>query len=197
MKSNIKFSVVLPVHINANPKHFDLAIRSILSQSVKPNELIIVADGPISSEVQTIINKLKNISNIRVIYSEVNVGMGVSRDIAIEAARYEYIALMDSDDISVSDRFEKQINVFDKNKVDVVGGWIEDFEAQIGDLKYLRKVPKLHSEIYNFGKWRMPVNNVTIMFKKILLTIWRVHKAETTRRLESNNQNVGKWCNIL
>ena len=161
-----QFSVIMPIYENDNLDFFKDAYESILNQSVIPNEIIIIVDGPIGSQHKFFLDEISKYSYVRVLYLEKNHGPGFSRAFGIKNSSHDIIALMDADDISVNDRFEKQLNYMRDEKLDIVGGWIEEFSKIPGDLNIIRKVPSLHNDIFKHGKWRMPVNNVTLMFRK-------------------------------
>ena len=95
-----------------------------------------------------------------------NRGLAFARKLAISESSNELIAVMDSDDVCVKNRFEVQIQEFADEKTDVIGGWIEEFNVHPGDQGVIRKTPIDYESIYRFGKWRNPINHVTLMFKK-------------------------------
>lgn len=161
-----KFSVIMPVYFREQPENLQLAIESLLGQSLVPDEIVVVLDGPVGKSLQKVIEKFKQLPSFKVLSLDSNRGVGIARKTAIQHAKYDVIALMDSDDISCEKRFEKQIEKIDEKKADVVGAWIEEFVHQPGDLGTIRKLPEHHEEIFKFGKWRMPVNNVTLMFTR-------------------------------
>lgn len=106
------FSVAMSVYGKDNPKWFDDALASVtINQTVKPDEVVLVIDGPIPAELQEVIHKYENIlrGGMRVIYLKENQGLGKALEIAVNVARNEIIARMDSDDLSVSNRFEIQL----------------------------------------------------------------------------------------
>lgn len=165
--NDIKFSVAMCLYIHDNPEHFDEALASIYNQSVKPNEVILVADGPITKELKDIIKKYTYSENLIVVYLPKNVGHGNARCISIEKCSNEIIALMDSDDISHKNRFEKQLKIINANSnIDVVGGYISEFMYSKENIISLRKVPENDFEIKKYLKLRCPFNQVTVMFKK-------------------------------
>jgi hypothetical protein len=74
---------------------------------------------------------------------------------------------MDSDDISVSNRFEMQYNFLLKNpEVSIVGGQIEEFEGDINNIISKREVPETDKQIKDYLKYRCPLNQMTVMFRK-------------------------------
>ncbi len=166
------FSVAMSVYKNDNPEWFDVALKSVIEQTVKPNEIVLVVDGPISDELRNIINKYENIcknSNIyfNVIYLEQNQGHGIARKTGLDNCSNKLVAIMDADDICVLNRFETQLNVFNENpKVDVVGGIITEFIDSPDNIVGKRNVPLVDSEIKKYMKCRCPMNFVTVMFKK-------------------------------
>ena len=163
---SLNFSVVLSVYLSDNAEFFDFAIKSLLNQTKKPSEIIIVTDGPVGQEIKNILDIYKKNSLFQIIELSENVGLSQSRKKAISHCSNNVIAVMDSDDISVSDRFEKQISLIESGKFEVVGGWIREFQNTPNDGKKIRKTPTKYSEIKSFGKWRNPINHVTLMFTK-------------------------------
>jgi len=166
----MKFSVLMSVYKEEKPEYFERCMKSIWNeQTLKPNEIILIEDGQLSKELDKKINEWKRkLGIILVIISlKKNVGTGKAKSIGIKIAKNEYIAIMDTDDISFPDRFRKQINFFKKNpKIDVVGGWISEFEDNENNIISYRKVPKFHKEILKFAKKRNPINHPTAMYRK-------------------------------
>ena len=161
------FTVVMSVYHADNSALFKKAVDSLLNQTVIPTEIIIVLDGPVGAEINEVLNNLIEENNvIKVIKIEENMGLAYARKLAINAASNELIAVMDSDDVCVKDRFEVQIRELSDGKTDVVGGWIEEFNVHPGDQGFIRKTPIEYDDIYRLGKWRNPINHVTLMFKK-------------------------------
>ena len=129
MEAINKFSVCMSVYKNDNITDFVDAIMSIYNQSIQPNEIILVIDGPVSKDMYDTIRTLKNnLSIMKVIPLEQNMGHAVARQTGLEAANNDLCAIMDADDLSVPDRFEKQLKVFtDHQEISVVGGLINEF----------------------------------------------------------------------
>lgn len=161
----MKFTVILPVYFRENPENLKKSVASLLAQTLLPDEIIIVIDGQVGPELSSVLKIVDKESIVKVLQLKKNYGVGIARKKAIDIANNSVIALMDSDDICLENRFEKQIAIIKNKNIDVVGAWIEEFKNDPKDACSLRKVPIEHSEIYSFGKWRMPVNNVTLMFK--------------------------------
>jgi len=164
----MSFSVAISVYKNDDPEHFRMAMDSILNQSVSPDEVILVVDGPISGILSDFVEKYESeIKFLKVIRLAENKGHGIARKIGIEYCSNPLVAIMDSDDISVYNRFETQIHYFEENpNVDIVGGYISEFIDVIENIVGIRDVPLQDIDIKYYLKKRCPLNQVTVMFKK-------------------------------
>jgi glycosyltransferase involved in cell wall biosynthesis len=122
-----KISVVMSVHNGARFLHD--AIDSILNQTFRNFEFIIIDDA--SSDTSRNIIESYNDARIRLIVNEANTGLTRSLNRGISVARGEFIARMDADDISHSQRLEKQMMFFDKNPlVGVLGSAFKIIDDQ-------------------------------------------------------------------
>lgn len=158
----------MSVYKKDNPTHFKAALESITDlQTIKPNEIVLVVDGPVSQEIDNVIDYFKIKCNMVVIRLDDNTGSGNANRVAVENCSYELVAKMDSDDISLANRFEQQLLFFEKNpNIDIVGGNISEFIGNEKNIVGMRLVPELDSEIKKYLKKRCPFNQVTVMFKK-------------------------------
>jgi glycosyltransferase involved in cell wall biosynthesis len=164
-----QFSVLMSIYHKETPLYFDRAMYSIWDQqTVRPSEIVLVEDGPLTDELYSSISlwKAKLGKVFQVVSLEKNIGTGDAKNSGMDKCSFELVAIMDTDDISFSDRFEKQLNAFKENDIDVCGAWINEFEGAEGMIKAARRVPKLHHDIVKFSKSRSPMNHVSIMFKK-------------------------------
>lgn len=166
--NNMKFSVCMSVYKNDNTTDFADAVLSIYNQTCRPDEIVLVVDGPVPEIMHNTIDALKNKTGImKVIQLEQNMGHAIARQTGLEAARNELCAVMDADDISVPDRFEKQLKAFEEHpEVSVVGGLIHEFIHKIDNVVGTRIVPENDADIKDYLKSRCPMNLVTVMLKK-------------------------------
>ncbi len=163
------FSVAMSVYKNDNPIFFDRALQSITeNQIVMPTEIVIIVDGPVDEKINAVIEKYsEKYGNLNVIRLDKNAGLGNALKLAIENAKYELIARMDSDDVSAPNRFEQQLEILTKNSaVDIVGGDISEFIGDENNIVAKRKVPILDKEIKEYLKTRCPFNHMTVMYKR-------------------------------
>lgn len=168
MKEKLRFSVVMSVYKNDNPIAVREALESIVNQTLPPDEIVLVADGMISEDLEAVIKNLDYIqTELTFLPQEVNRGLGAALRIAVENAKHEYVARMDSDDISLPDRFEKQMRWFEKNdELSVVGGMITEFVDTPDNITGKRVLPHDDKDIKRFMRSRNGINHVTAIFKK-------------------------------
>ena len=163
-----KYSVCMSVYKNDDIADFVTSVNSIYKQTIPPDEIILVIDGPIRVNLQDAINELqKQIPILKVIPLVQNMGHAIARQTCLNVAKNELCAVMDADDISVSDRFEKQLKAFEEHPdVSVVGGLIDEFVGNLKNVVGTRTVPEHDVDIKNYLKSRCPMNLVTVMLKK-------------------------------
>lgn len=165
----MKFSVLISVYHKENALFLDEAFKSIEQQTLAANEIILVKDGPLTSKLDNVIAYHGEHSKIpyKIIELKENIGLGEALNEGMKYCSCEWTARMDSDDIALSDRFEKQFAYIEKNKdVDIVGSWICEFDEDSNMCEKERKVPELHADIVKFAKHRNPLNHMTVIFRK-------------------------------
>lgn len=163
------FSVLMSVYKNEKPSYLDKALESIENQSVRPSEIVLVEDGPISAELKNVILKHQNRigKTFKDISSKKNQGLGASLRLGTNYVSTNWIARMDSDDISVANRFELQLEeIIKQPNLAVVGGQVKEFAGNEGNIVGSRRVPTTYNEIKKFMKLRSPFNHPTVMINK-------------------------------
>lgn len=167
-----RFSVLISVYYKEIPRYLDRALQSITDdQILKPNEIVLIKDGPLTKELDEVIGKFKKkYPNLfKIVTLEKNYGLGKALNIGLENCTYELVARMDADDISKPERFKKQIEIFQKNpKLDIVGSWIDEFIERDEEIivRSIRKVPETSEEIYQKLKSICAFNHPTVMYRK-------------------------------
>jgi glycosyltransferase involved in cell wall biosynthesis len=163
------FSLLLPTYAGDKRSYVEAALESIVSQTRLPSEIVIVFDGPVSDELRVLITSFSQRSPVScvVVEQKENLGLGPTLQNALETAKYEWVARMDADDISVPERFERQCAYLEKHpEVDLLGGCIEEFSDEEARTSLRRVVPSSHDQIVAFMRFRNPMNHVTVMFRK-------------------------------
>lgn len=164
----LAFSVCMSVYKNDNVNDFIDAVHSIFNQTCPPNDIALVVDGPVSNTIVKAIESLEaEIPVMNVIWLKNNMGHAIARQTGLEAAKNNLVAVMDSDDISLPNRFEKQLCAFENNPdVSVVGGIIKEFIGTPDNIVGARIVPEWDPKIKDYMKSRCPMNLVTVMLKR-------------------------------
>lgn len=164
-----KFSVLMSIYIKEKAQYARECFDSLLNQTVKANEWIIVEDGPLTQELYDLLDEYqqKNPNLITRVKLEKNVGLGLALREGILHCNNELIARMDTDDIARKDRFELQLKEFEKDpNLDICGSHIIEFEGSIENTLCRRRVPLTDTEIRKYQKRRDGLNHVSVMLKK-------------------------------
>lgn len=167
----MKYSVLMSVYKKDSPEFLKLALESIYEkQTKKPDEIIVVFDGPITNDLSNVLSEFKKGKEDIVKYfpQEVNKGLGEALRVGAKECTGDYIFRMDSDDISDPLRFEVQAQYIEKNlDVDVLGTDIAEFNENPNEGNLRKRVcfPN-HYDIVKMSKRRNPMNHVTVCIKK-------------------------------
>ena len=163
-----KISVLMSVYKNDIAQNVKTAVESIINQTFRPSQVVIVVDGPVPDETTKTLEELKELySEVEIYPLEQNVGLGNALKEGMTHCGNEIVARMDSDDIAVEDRFEKQIKKFEEDsELSIVGSNIAEFIGDKDNVVSIRSVPEKHEDICKYLKKRCPFNHMTVMFKK-------------------------------
>lgn len=169
----MKFSVLMSVYKNDNANYLKRAIQSVtIEQTKKPAQLVLVKDGHLPPETNIVIQNLQDLLSdngieFTVISKEKNMGLAAALNTGLKYCKYEYVARMDSDDISLPKRFEIEFGYLNKHpEISVLGGSIVEFENDENTPLQARLVPQQHDKIVEMLKTRNAMNHPTIVFKK-------------------------------
>lgn len=163
------FTVAMCLYKNDNPVFFREALKSILTQTSRPSEIVIVIDGPIPVSIEVVLAEFVAAypDIIKLVRFEINQGHAAARAAGLLHASNEIVAIMDSDDIAVETRFEVELKYLNSNPdVSIVGGNIAEFIDSINNVVAYRNVPELDADIKKYMKSRCPFNQMTVMFRK-------------------------------
>ncbi|MBE6555929.1 MAG: glycosyltransferase [Ruminococcaceae bacterium] len=166
------FSVLMSLYFKEAPQNFRECMNSILSQTVLPDEIVIVKDGPLTTELESVLAEyVERAPDLyRIVPLETNRGLGLALAEGIRHCTNELVARMDTDDIARSDRFEKQLAEFKKDpELDICGSHIVEFEGAVENVVAHRKVPLEDAEIKRYQKRRDSFNHMTVMYKRSMV----------------------------
>ena len=166
MEKNI--SVLMSVYKNDKPASVVEAVESIINQTLPAKQIVMVVDGPVSEEMTKVLKELAEKHSIMEVYPlEQNVGLGKAMRYGSEKCKYDFIARMDSDDIALPERFEKQMKCFEEDsELGLVGSNGQEFFETLDNLANIKAVPEKHDEIVDFMKGRCPFCHMSVIMKK-------------------------------
>ena len=154
---------------------FENALISIWDgQSLKPNEIILVVDGPVNSSATEVFDKwqLRLGLSLVLIKLKKNVGLAQALNEGLKTCNFAYTARMDSDDKSLYRRFELQKEFLDRNHdVAVVGGFVKEIDVHDESRNTIRTVPLTNEEIREFAAHRNPLSHPTVMMRTKVIQI--------------------------
>lgn len=169
MSTNLEYTVLMSVYKKERPQWLKISIESMLNQTVRAKEFIIIKDGPLTDELDEVIDQFvrQEPDLFRIIALEKNVGLGPALAIGIEESKTELIARMDSDDYSVPERIEKQLEKFSKDPdLEMVGTFEVEFMDEQDNVIAVHKVPESDEEIKQFMRKRCALLHPTVMYKR-------------------------------
>ena len=166
MINNPKISVLMPAY--NTEKYISEAIESILNQTFKDFEFIIIDDGSTDRTWDIIQEYEKKDDRIVALRNVKNLGIPTNRNKLVSMAKGKYIVWQDSDDISLPYRIEKQYNFMEKNpEIGICGGWLQIFNEnnKLSIRKYASDDKNLRKNIFKYSPIAQPVS---IIRKEIL-----------------------------
>jgi len=159
-------SVLMSVYFKESPSFLDAALHSIQMQSLRPDEVVLVSD-PVSDELNAVIESYRFVLPLVTIQMASPISLGEALRIGVKRCRGDLIARMDTDDISVSDRFRAQVDfLVNHPEIDVLGGSIAEFVDDPQKPSSIRRMPELHHDVSKFARIRNPVNHMTVMYRR-------------------------------
>lgn len=159
-----KYSVLMSLYRMEKPEYLKLAIDSMINQTVRPDEIVLVEDGPLTDELYAVLDEYPMLHRIK---NETNLGLGLALNVGLKECKNELVARMDTDDCSKSDRCEKQLaRFYEKPYLAIVGSHIDEFVGDPSNVISQRIVPTTSEEIYNFAKKRSAFNHPAVMYSK-------------------------------
>lgn len=168
-----KFSVLISVYHKEKPEYLNQCFESIWTeQTLKPNEIVLVQDGPLTEELEKVILKWLNIIKgpLKIVKLKKNSGLATALNFGLNFCTNDLVARMDSDDISFPDRFEKQVSYMINNP-DIAASsaqieeWDDQFKQQFG----IRTLPTTPFKCKKLSKSRSPINHPCAIFRKNII----------------------------
>lgn len=188
------FTVLQSVYKKDNPIFLSQSLQSIAENTVQPTCVVLVKDGTLTSELESVISEWKGKLSLKVVGYEKNHGLAHALNYGLQFVETELVARMDSDDICFSDRFEKQLAQFEADySLETLGGGIEEFyiEENGTEFRRVRLYPKW-TDAKSIMLYRgTPVAHPTLMIKTSLLKEFGY--SESTKC----NEDIDLWFRFL
>jgi glycosyltransferase involved in cell wall biosynthesis len=161
------FSLLVPVYHGDRPDYLRRAFRSAVDGlTVRPDQVIIVRDGPVPSELAQCLAELQASSPVPVtlVPLERNGGLGPALDHGLAASRFDVVARQDADDVSMPHRFEVEIPLIEH--ADIVGSGLLEFVTDTDEIVGQRVPPTDPAQIQRYARMHDPFNHPTIVYRR-------------------------------
>lgn len=163
----LKLSVLMSVYAGESPDCLRQSLASLGAQTRTADEVVLVEDGPLGEPLQTVIEDCRAALPLASVYLREHSGLGAALRVGLRECSGEFVARMDSDDLSVPRRFERQLAFLEAHtQVDVVGSAIAEFDENPALPHSLRILPAGGEALLRYARRRTPMNHVTVMARK-------------------------------
>lgn len=179
------FSVLMSVYKKEKPEYLREALESVINQTLPPDEIVLVEDGPLTAELDKVVDDIEallrqkaemtqhgqsykeRLPQLKVVKLKQNQQLGRALAEGLKHCTNELVARMDTDDIAVSDRFEVQYRYMEEHpEIAVSGGLMEEFDPADESYRKVKNMPTSKENIKSYSRYRNPVNHMTVMFRK-------------------------------
>lgn len=160
-------SVLMSVYKKEKSEYFKASLESIMNQTLQPDEIVVIKDGPLTTELEEVLEEVSSRCDYLHTYQfEQNVQLGRALRKGVELCQHDLIARMDTDDIACPDRLQKQYDyMMSHENVAVVGGYMEEF-CDDNSFSNVKTMPCTAEELRAYARFRNPLNHMTVMFRK-------------------------------
>lgn len=163
-----KVSIILSLYRNDKLSFVRQSIESLLNQTYREFDLHIQYDGPINDDIDEYLHRFKD-SRIVIHRRNVNKGLACSLNdllCIVLLKGYDFIVRMDADDISMSERIERQLAYMEANPdCDCLGTWAIEIKSN-GEEFFKKQMPITHEECFKFFMKRDCMIHPTVMFRR-------------------------------
>ena len=162
-----KFSVLMSLYHKENPHFLRESLESVFTNTIQPNQVVLIIDGPIGSELQIIVEEYKSKYSALDVYPQaVNKGLSTALNIGLDKCKNDIVFRMDTDDICYPNRFERFLKEYEENpELEIVGSQAMIIDKDSRVTAKGAKFPLLQEEIYK-KVWMCPFGHPTVSFRK-------------------------------
>lgn len=156
----------MSVYSKERPAFFSVALQSLVDQSRPAEQIVLVCDGPLTEELNAVIEQYRSILPLTVVRLPENLGLSHALNRGLPECKREWLARFDSDDICEPFRFERQLDFISRHpEADVIGGNILEFSTDNSVPDSARVVRQDHADIVSAAKFKNPLNHVTVFMR--------------------------------
>lgn len=188
-------SVLISVYKSEKPEFLEQALCSVWdNQFLKPDEVILIKDGPLGNNLDLIISAWKNKlgNKLQIVINQENLGLTKSLNKGLKVAKFDLIARMDSDDISAPVRFRRQKEYLDAHPdIAIVGGSLQEFDSENKNLG-IRHYPKTNDEVFRYIYKASPLAHPAVMMRKNIF-----EKGISYNENYRTSQDIALWFDVL
>jgi glycosyltransferase involved in cell wall biosynthesis len=162
------FALLLTVYAGDRADHVRDAFRSAVdTQTRRPEQVVLVQDGPVPAELDACLGDLRADSPVEVTFLrlERNAGLGIALDQGLAASRHDIVARMDADDIAMPQRFAVQLPVIEDG-ADLVGAGMLEFGTDRQDIVGRRTPVSAPADIARYARLHDPFNHPTVVYRR-------------------------------
>lgn len=159
------FSVLMSVYAAERADYLQASLESLVEQTLPADEVVVVEDGPLPNALRDIIETYREPLRIRSVALERNVGLAAALNAGLAQCRHDLVARMDSDDISLPQRFEKQVSFMAAHpEITASSAALEEFD-ETGTFAH-RVLPLDHDALQRFARYRSPLSHAVAVFRR-------------------------------
>jgi glycosyltransferase involved in cell wall biosynthesis len=161
------FSLLVSVYDGDRPDYIRRALRSAVDeQTVRPDQVVIVRDGPVRDEIAGCLDDFRRTSPVPVSYIPLprNGGLGPALDEGLAASWFDVVARMDADDVAMPHRFEVELPLI--QEADIVGAGLLEFVADTDEIVGQRVPPTEPGQIKRYARMHDPFNHPTVVYRR-------------------------------
>ena len=162
------YSVLMAVYYKEKSDWLRISLDSIFAQTYVPSEVVIVKDGPLNAELDSVLDEYEDTykEKIKIVALPENGGLGKALAAGLKVCTNEYIVRADTDDYSKPDRVEKQLKAMEAHSADVISCYVSEFDRDMEHPDKIKAVPVTPEEIMKYGRRRKPFNHPAVVFRK-------------------------------
>jgi glycosyltransferase involved in cell wall biosynthesis len=161
------FSLLVSVYDGDRPDYLRRALRSAVDdQTVRPDQVVIVRDGPVRDELAECLGEFTRRSPVPVTMVPLprNSGLGPALDHGMAASWYDVIARMDADDVAMPHRFAVELPLM--HDADIVGAGLLEFVEDTDHIVGQRVPPTDPRQIQRYARMHDPFNHPTVVYRR-------------------------------